>query len=117
MLINNIWIGSRITLYRCETTTKPHVIGLKQRTVYKCHNDYTNTIVTKKKKNIFNCAKIEETKRRTNNYFSIKLTKDASLYFYRRHSRAVILDRHEHSIALTRAHRLETFTSGHLGLP
>ena len=50
MLINNIWIGSRITLYRCETTTKPHVIELKQRTVYKCYNDYTNTIVTKKKK-------------------------------------------------------------------
>ena len=70
----------------------------------------------KKKKNS-NCAKIEETKRRTNNYFSIKLTKDASLYFHRRHSRTAILDRHEHSIALTRAHRLETFTSGHLGLP
>ena len=82
MLINNIWIGSRITLYRCETTTKPHVIGLKQHTVYKCYNDYTNnTIVIKKKKN-FNCAKIEGTKQRTNNYFSIKQTKDASLYFY-----------------------------------
>ena len=33
----------------------------------------------KKKKKNFNCAKIEEAKRRTNNYFSIKLTKDASL--------------------------------------
>ena len=71
----------------------------------------------KKQKKNSNCAKIEETKRRTNNYFSIKQTKDASLYFYRRHSRAAILDRHEHSIALTRVHRLETFTSGHLGLP
>ena len=70
----------------------------------------------KKQKKNSNCAKIEETKRRTNNYFSIKQTKDASLYFYRRHSRAAILDSHEHSIALTRAHRLETFTSGHLGL-
>ena len=77
----------------------------------------TTPLSQKKKKKNFNCAKIEGTKQRTNNYFSIKQTKDASLYFYQKHSRAAILDRHEHSIALTRAHRLETFTSGHLGLP
>ena len=51
MLINNIQTSSRITLYRCETTTKPHVIRLKQHTVYKRYNDDTNnTIVTEKEK-------------------------------------------------------------------
>ena len=129
MLINNIWIGSRITLYRCETTTKPHVIGLKQHTVYKCYNDYTNnTIVTKKKKILtaLKQSKLSDertiisvlSKLRTRRYTftgdtherpswtAMNIAQPLHVYIDQRHSRAAILDCHEHRKAFTHAHRI-----------
>ena len=129
MLINNIQISSRITLYRCETTTKPHVIRLKQHTVYKCHNDYTNTIVTKKKKIYLTALKQRKlsdertiisilSKLRTRRYTftgdtherpswtAMNIAQPLHVYIDQRHSRAAILDYHEHRKAFTHAHRI-----------
>ena len=131
MLINNVQISSRITLYRCETTTKPRVIRLKQHTVYKCYNDYTNnTIVTKKKKKKYLTAlkqrKLSDertiisvlSKLRTRRYtftgdtheqpswIAMNIAQLLHVHIDQRHSRAAILDYHEHRKAFTHVHRI-----------
>ena len=131
MLINNIQISSRITLYRCETTTEPHVIRLKQHTVYKCYNDYTNNtiVIKKKKKKNLTALKQRElsnertiisvlSKLRTRRYTFTRNTHERPswtamniaqllhVHIDQRHSRAAILDCHEHRKAFTHVHRI-----------